>query len=61
MCKRMIDLFDVNEKVAIVKFKQGNDIVQTELTSEQLEFLQWLIENDCVDIDGLEIEKKGKE
>lgn len=59
MCKRMIDLFDVNEKVAIVKFKQGNDIVQTELTSEQLEFLQWLIENDCVDIDGLEIEKKG--
>lgn len=54
----MIDLFDVNEKVAIVKFKQGNDIVQTELTSEQLEFLQWLIENDCVDIDGLEIEKK---
>ena len=58
MCKRMIDLFDVNEKVAIVKFKQGNDIVQTELTSEQLEFLQWLIENDCVDIDGLEIEKK---
>ena len=59
MCKRMIDLFDVNEKVAIVKFKQGNDVVQTELTSEQLEFLQWLIENDCVDIDGLEIEKKG--
>ena len=58
MSKRMIDLFDVNEKVAIVKFKQGNDIVQTELTSEQLEFLQWLIENDCVDIDGLEIEKK---
>ena len=59
MCKRMSDLFDVNEKVAIVKFKQGNDVVQTELTSEQLEFLQWLIENDCVDIDGLEIEKKG--
>lgn len=59
MCKRMIDLFDVNEKIAIVKFKQGNDIVHTELTSEQLEFLQWLIENDCVDIDGLEIEKKG--
>ena len=58
MCKRMIDLFDVNEKVAIVKFKQGNNIVQTELTSEQLGFLQWLIENDCVDIDGLEIEKK---
>ena len=58
MCKRMIDLFDVNEKVAIVKFKQGNDIIQAELTSEQLEFLQWLIENDCVDIDGLEIEKK---
>jgi hypothetical protein len=54
----MIDLFDVNEKVAIVKFKQGNDTIQTELTSEQLEFLQWLIENDCVDIDGLEIEKK---
>ena len=58
MCKRMIDLFDVNEKVAIVKFKQGNDTIQAELTSEQLEFLQWLIENDCVDIDGLEIEKK---
>ena len=44
----------------IVKFRQGNEIIQTELTMEQLEFLEFLIDHDCIDVDGLEFESEDR-
>ena len=42
----------------LVTFRQGSENKMVELTSEQLDFLEWLIENDCIDVDGLKVEIK---
>jgi hypothetical protein len=43
----------------LVTFRQGNENKMVELTSEQLDLLEWLIDNDCIDVDGLKVEVKG--
>jgi hypothetical protein len=42
----------------LVTFRQGNENKMVELTSEQLDLLEWLIDNDCIDVDGLKVEVK---